>query len=157
MSLSIEFEDAGWSAIAGLEGLARQAAAATFAATGVGENEFETALLFTSDNEVRALNHQWRGKDYATNVLSFPAADGFTVPDGEAPPLGDIVLALGVVTREASEQGKPLPHHAAHLMIHGLLHLLGYDHETDEEASEMEDLETEILKGMGIPAPYERD
>jgi probable rRNA maturation factor len=157
MSLSIVIDDAGWSAMPELEALARRAAAAAFAATGVAEDEFETTLLFTGDEAVRQLNARWRGKDYATNVLSFPAPQGLAVPAGELPPLGDVVLAAGVVAREAADQGKPLPDHAAHLMIHGLLHLLGYDHETEAEAAEMEGLETEILKGMGIPAPYERD
>lgn len=157
MSLAIDVEEAGWNAIPGLEALARRAAAATFAAAGVAADDYQTALLFAGDEDVRALNRQWRGKDCATNVLSFPAPRGLAVPEGEAPPLGDIVLALGVVSREAAEQGKPLPDHAAHLMIHGLLHLLGHDHETEAEAAAMERLETEILKGMGIPAPYERE
>lgn len=157
MTLTIDVDDSAWEAIPGLEEMARRAAEAAFAAVGNTVSDFETAMLFTDDDTVRGLNGQWRGKDYATNVLSFPAPDGISVPPGEAPPLGDVALAAGVVAREAAEQGKPLPDHATHLMIHGLLHLLGYDHESEDEAREMEGLETDILKGLGIPDPYERD
>lgn len=155
MTIAIDVEDAGWEAIPGLDVLTRQAAAAAFTATGLIAEDFDTSILFTDDAAIAALNAQWRGKDHATNVLSFPAED-MPLPDGEPRPLGDIVLALGVVSREAADQGKTLPHHATHLIIHGMLHLLGYDHEDDGEAEEMEGLETEILKGLGISDPYER-
>ena len=102
-----------------------------------------------------AINAEWRGKDKPTNVLSFPAPRDIPIPAGESRPLGDIVLAYGVIAREAEEQGKTLRAHVAHLMVHGTLHLLGYDHETDVEAEEMEALETSILKGLGITDPYE--
>jgi probable rRNA maturation factor len=157
MTLTIDVEDAGWHAIPALEELTRRAADATFAATDVKPEDFDTAILFADDESVKVLNAQWRGKDSATNVLSFPAPEGVRVPEGEAIPLGDIVLASGVVAREAAEQAKTLPDHATHLIIHGLLHLLGYDHESEEEATEMEGLETDILKGLGISDPYERD
>ena len=105
------------------------------------------AALFTSDDAVKALNAQWRGKDAPTNVLSFPAPE-------TAGTLGDIALAYETCAREADEQGKSLKDHATHLLVHGLLHLLGYDHEADDVAAEMEGLEKDILAGLGIADPY---
>ena len=100
----------------------------------------------------RALNRDYRGKDYATNVLSFPAE----LPPGiNLPLIGDLVICAPVVTREAAEQGKPARHHWAHMTVHGVLHLLGYDHIEDDEAEAMEALETQILAGLGIADPYE--
>ena len=113
------------------------------------------ALLFTSDTAIAEINAQWRGKHQPTNVLSFPAPSGLPVPAGQLRPLGDIVLAYGVIAREAHEQGKTLHDHTAHLMVHGVLHLLGFDHESEAEADEMEKLETSILKGLDISDPYE--
>ena len=111
----------------------------------------EVSVKFTSDAEVRGLNAAWRGKDKATNVLSFPMAD---TPEG-APMLGDIVLASGVCAREAAEKNVPIETHATHLVVHGTLHLLGYDHETgDAEAEEMEDIERKALASLGIADPY---
>ena len=92
----------------------------------------------------------------ATNVLSFPAPEDMPLPPGEPRPLGDIVLASGVVCREAEDQRKTLHDHAAHLIIHGVLHLLGHDHDDENEAAAMEQLEIGILKGLGISNPYER-
>ncbi len=127
MTLSIEVEDAGWDVVPDLEAVTRAAAAATFAASGFDGEACETAILFTGDAEMAEFNAKWRGKPQATNVLSFPAPADQPVPEGEARPLGDIVLALGVVTREAEEQAKPLKDHVSHLIIHGLLHLLGHN------------------------------
>jgi len=111
----------------------------------------EVSVKFTSDAEVRALNAAWRGKDKATNVLSFPMADA---PEG-APMLGDIVLAEGVCAREAAAKNVPMETHATHLVVHGMLHLLGYDHETgDVEAEEMEAIERQALASLGIADPY---
>jgi probable rRNA maturation factor len=101
------------------------------------------------------LNRIWRGKDAPTNVLSFPAPD-MPTPPGEPKPLGDMALGFGSVAREAEEQGKPLRDHTLHLIVHGMLHLLGLDHQDDGEASAMEARETVILKGLGVPNPYER-
>ena len=115
----------------------------------------EIALLFTSDDAIAEINAEWRGKDKPTNVLSFPAPADMPVPEGEPRPLGDIVLAHGVIAREAAEQGKTLRDHTTHLIVHGVLHLLGFDHEDDAEADEMEALEASILKGLGISNPYE--
>jgi probable rRNA maturation factor len=101
--------------------------------------------------EGRDLNHRYRHKDYATNVLSFPAE----LPRGvKLPLLGDLVICAPVVAREAAEQGKNLRDHYAHLTIHGVLHLLGHDHETSAEAEKMEALERRILAGLGITDPY---
>lgn len=117
------------------------------------------AVLFSDDAAVRALNLQWRNKDAATNVLSFPAPPEtvFGAEQGASPPLGDIVLALETVLREAQAQGKTPEAHAAHLLSHGYLHLLGYDHEEPAAAEEMEALEREILAGLGYRDPYAFD
>jgi len=111
----------------------------------------ELAIRIVDIDEGRALNRDYRGKDYATNVLSFPAE----LPPGVALPLiGDLAICAPVVLREATEQGKAARDHWAHLTIHGVLHLLGYDHIEDSEAQTMEALETRILAGLGIADPY---
>ena len=111
----------------------------------------ELAIRLVEADEGRALNRDYRGKDYATNVLSFEAE----LPPGVALPLiGDIVICAPVVAREAAEQGKPTRDHWAHLTVHGVLHLLGYDHIEEVEAEAMEALETRVLAGLGIPDPY---
>jgi len=112
----------------------------------------ELTIRVVDEAEGRELNRTWRHKDYATNVLSFPA----DVPDGilDIPLLGDLVICAPVVEREAAEQGKPSQAHWAHLVIHGCLHLLGYDHIEDDEAEEMEALERELLAELGHPDPY---
>ncbi len=110
----------------------------------------EVSVLLCDDAEIRRLNAQWRGKDSATNVLSFPSASHHAVE----PHLGDIAIAFETVSREASEEGKAFADHLSHLAVHGYLHLLGFDHETDEDAGEMEGLEREILNGLGIGDPY---
>lgn len=156
MSVTIDVEDEAWAMVPGLEQLTERAAEAAFAAAGFDASETETAILFTDDATIAALNGEWRGKPAPTNVLSFPAPDDMPVPEGELRPLGDIVLASGIIAREAEAQGKALPDHTAHLIVHGVLHLLGYDHEEEQEALAMEDLETSILKGLGISNPYER-
>ena len=119
--------------------------------------EADLAVRLVGTKEGRALNRHYRGKDYATNVLSFPAdiADGVKLPKGvKMPLLGDLVLCAPVIAREAKEQGKPLAAHYAHLTVHGALHLLGWDHEDTREADCMEQLEREILAGLGLPDPY---
>ncbi|MHB0851670.1 rRNA maturation RNase YbeY [Stutzerimonas nitrititolerans] len=112
----------------------------------------ELTIRLVDEAEGRELNHTWRQKNYATNVLSFPA----DVPDEllDIPLLGDLVICVPVVAREAAEQGKPLEAHWAHLVIHGCLHLLGYDHIDDAEADEMEALERQLLAELGHPDPY---
>ena len=103
---------------------------------------------------MRRLNATYRGKDKSTNVLSFPAGGDAQEPDAQAVFLGDVVLALETVVAEAAQLGLTPLHHLQHLAIHGVLHLNGYDHETDEDAAIMEGLEIEILAGLGIPSPY---
>ena len=113
--------------------------------------EADLAIRIVDEKEGRALNHHYRGKDYATNVLSFPAE----LPEGvKLPLLGDLVICAPVVAREAAEQGKPVAAHYAHLTVHGVLHLLGWDHEHDKDAEAMEQLEREVLAELGLPDPY---
>jgi probable rRNA maturation factor len=145
MKLSIDVEDLRWPDMAAL---AQRCLDAVLA-----DDPRDVAVLLTSDDEIQGLNKQWRGNDKPTNVLSFPAAD-MPLPPGEMAPLGDLVLAYETVAAEAKEQGKPFENHVAHLIVHGLLHLLGLDHETDEEADVMEQRERDILARLGIPDPY---
>lgn len=144
--IDIEVEDPAWSgALADAENLVRQAAGAALAHEGCA---LGLTVLLTDDVSVRELNARFRDKDSATNVLSFPA------PPNPEDHLGDIALAFGVCAREATEQGKPLAHHLQHLTVHGVLHLLGYDHIGDDEAEAMEGLERAVLAGLGLPDPY---
>ena len=118
----------------------------------------ELAIVLTDDSAIQALNRDWRGFDRPTNVLSFPAPkrragrarDGRSLGNS----LGDIIIAFQTVAREAAGEGKPFKHHLAHLAVHGFLHLLGHDHETDREARTMERLEVKILAGLRVPDPY---
>jgi probable rRNA maturation factor len=117
----------------------------------------EIAVVLADDAAVQRLNREHRGKDSPTNVLSFPAA-GDAPPAADAPLLlGDVVLAGETIGREARAQGKPLADHLSHLVVHGVLHLLGYDHMRAAEARRMEALETEVLAGLGIADPYRRE
>ncbi|MBI2381668.1 MAG: rRNA maturation RNase YbeY [Gammaproteobacteria bacterium] len=119
---------------------------------GLRGTDTELTVRLVDEVEGRELNREYRRKDYATNVLSFP----FEAPPGvDLPLLGDLVICAPVVTREAAEQGKPVLHHWAHLTVHGVLHCLGYDHIDDDEAEEMEALETQVLARLGIPDPYQ--
>ena len=113
----------------------------------------ELSLVFTDDAAIRTINAEWRGLDKATNVLSFPA---YPIEPGDAPGpmLGDIVIARETVEREASELGKSVDDHLTHLLVHGFLHLFGYDHLDEDEAEEMEGLETRILARLGLSDPY---
>ena len=114
----------------------------------------DVSVRIVDEQEMRALNRDYREQDKPTNVLAFPAGDAGFVPPGETPLLGDIVVCASVVTREAAEQGKPLEHHWAHMLVHGTLHLLGHDHATDAQAQTMEALERRILGSCGIADPY---
>lgn len=116
---------------------------------------YEINIGLTHDDEIRELNKKHRGKDKATNVLSFPLYDPDEIlPPGAPAMLGDIVLAFETIMRESEEQDKDFHDHVAHLVIHGVLHLIGYDHENDEDAEIMEALEIAVLEGMGIKNPY---
>lgn len=111
----------------------------------------EVAVLLTDDASIRQLNRDWRGMDKPTNVLSFPAVQ----PPGLEPSmLGDIVIAYETLDRETRQEGKDFLHHVAHLAVHGFLHLMGYDHETDSDADEMERTEVAILSRLQVPDPY---
>jgi probable rRNA maturation factor len=135
--------------------LARSAVHAAVAhSRHAGLADSEVSVKFTSDAEVRALNSAWRGKDKATNVLSFPMAAEAELASAQL--LGDVVLAYGICAAEAAERKVAVEVHAAHLVVHGTLHLLGYDHETsDEDAGEMEEAERRALASIGIADPYQ--
>ncbi|MCA1653330.1 MAG: rRNA maturation RNase YbeY [Sphingomicrobium sp.] len=157
--------DGEWDSSIGWAALAQRATAAAIAESAfpqlaVGNRAVEIALRLTSDAQVRALNAQWRGKDKPTNVLSFPLAktdelNDVDVANGPELMLGDIVLARGVCGAEAANKQVPLTDHAAHLMVHGTLHLLGYDHHDDGAAADMEAREVRALARLGIANPYE--
>jgi probable rRNA maturation factor len=113
----------------------------------------ELSIRFVDAEEGQALNRQYRGKDYATNVLTFAYNEGEELGEDD-PTQADIVLCTDVLQREAQEQGKTVEEHAAHLVVHGVLHAQGYDHEHDEEAEEMEQFERDIMEVLGYPDPY---
>jgi probable rRNA maturation factor len=122
--------------------------------TSLGEAEL--AVMLTDDAGIRTLNNNWRGVDKPTNVLSFPALQptGQGGPDDAPRMLGDIAIAYETTRKEADDEQKPFDHHLSHLAVHGFLHLIGYDHENDDDAEAMETLEQEILAQLGIPDPY---
>ena len=142
--IEVEVEDAAWTAaLPDAEAVVVRAATAA-----LGAFEGDVVVLLTGDAEVRELNARFRDKDRPTNVLSFPA------PESALPHLGDLVLAYGVCAAEAEAQGKTLADHLSHLTVHGVLHLLGRDHEDDTEAEAMEAEERAILAGLGVADPY---
>lgn len=144
--IEVEIEDDAWAAALGdPAGVARSAAEAALAGAA---REGDVVVLLTDDASIAELNQGFRGKAGPTNVLSFPA------PESARPHLGDVAVAYGVCAREADVQGKALQHHMLHLVAHGVLHLVGYDHETDSEAEVMEALERRVLAGLGAPDPY---
>src|SRR4029453_10350229 len=165
MTLDIPIDaDAEWDSRSDWADLARSAAAAAIAESafpqlGQGKRMVELSVRLTSDDEVHALNAEWRGKDKPTNVLSFPmAAEDELELSGDPGPelmLGDIILARGVCAAEAADKGLPLESHAAHLMVHGTLHLLGCATMDDDSAADMEAREVRALARLGIPDPYE--
>ncbi len=167
MTLDIAIDsDEEWDRSNDWAELARSAAVAAIAESafpqlGSGARSVELSVRLTSDAEVHALNSEWRGKDKPTNVLSFPMAepDELEISDAAGPELmlGDVILARGVCAAEAADKGIPLESHAAHLMVHGTLHLLGYDHMDDDSAADMEARETRALARLGIADPYESD
>lgn len=153
VAIDIAVEAGEWPAKRSLSTLARKAVAAALAEAGIATGASELSIVFTDDAHIRTLNAGWRGKDKPTNVLSFPAFP--TKPGGPLPPmLGDIVLAAETVARESDLEEKPFDHHLMHLMVHGTLHLLGYDHEVEADAELMESLERRALATLAIPDPY---
>lgn len=147
ISFDLLVEDARWEALGDLEGLCQRALDA--AAAHVPGTTGRLALLLADDGALQELNRDFRGKDKPTDVLSFPALPM------DRPFLGDIAVAYGVTAADAGVQGKRLADHLSHLVIHGLLHLAGYDHETEAEAEEMEALEINALASIGIANPYQ--
>ncbi len=154
LDIDLLVEGGSWPGERDLRRLVERAVEAAFAELGSGwSGRSELSVVFSDDEAIRGLNAAWRGKDKATNVLSFPAFP--ETGKGPLPPmLGDIVLAAETVAREAELEGKPLDNHISHLVIHGLLHLLGCDHETDAEAEAMEAVERAALARLAIPDPY---
>ncbi|MBT8082682.1 MAG: rRNA maturation RNase YbeY [Gammaproteobacteria bacterium] len=126
----------------------------TRAVAAAGRTHAEISVRIVDPGGMRALNRDYRGKDSATNVLSFPGGSVVGLPAGEPEPLGDIVICAAVVRDEAGTQGKATPDHWAHMLVHGALHLLGFDHEADAAAAEMEALEMRLLAAQGIADPY---
>lgn len=147
MTIEVEVEHDAWTQVLpDVEARVRRAAGAA-----LGRVEGEVVVLLSDDAAVRDLNARFRDKDKPTNVLSFPAAES------AAPHLGDVVLAYGVCAHEAEAQGKSLSDHLTHLVVHGVLHLLGRDHEDDADAEEMEGEERAILADLGVADPYRGD
>jgi probable rRNA maturation factor len=157
--VDVLIESTRWQALPAAEDIVRRAIARAGQAKAVLHPcGAELSVLLCDDEAMAGLNARWRGQDRPTNVLSFPAPQMAPAPvslAAERPaPLGDIAIAYETVAREAAEQGKPLADHLAHLVIHGFLHLLGYDHDMDGEAERMEQLERDILAQIGIADPY---
>ena len=162
MTVDIVIEDDRWEA-AGLEALAARAAAATLAHLGLDPDAWEIALLACDDARIAELNAGFRGKPQPTNVLSWPSEERGAEAAGQAPPppdpaggpeLGDLAIAFDTCVREADEAGLPFDHHVTHLVVHGTLHLLGYDHVREADGDLMERIEVEILASLGVPDPY---
>ena len=160
LDLVLDVEDPRWeTALLDPRALLREAVALALAGRWTEARPIEIGVKLTDDKAVQALNREWRGRDKPTNVLSFPMGDPDPMPAGEtgmAMPwlAGDIVMAYDTVAAEATEAGKPFAHHVAHLAVHATLHLLGYDHEAEPEAIEMEAAEIALLARLGIPDPY---
>lgn len=156
VEVDLAVEDDRWAGA--LPGLADMVTAAVGAAlAGAGEDgPSEVSVVLTSDAAVRALNRDYRGKDAPTNVLSFAVREAGTPPPPPGVPetLGDVVVAFETTGTEAADAGKALTAHLCHLLVHGVLHLVGYDHQDESQAEEMEGLETEVLAGLGIADPY---
>ncbi len=160
MSVDIVIEDSRW---AGLGPLVQAACDASLTGVGLEPSAFEVSLLACDDARIAALNADFRQKGAATNVLSWPSAERGAMAAGEMPvppqlpmdaELGDIAISYDTCAREAADAGKPFDHHVTHLIVHGTLHLLGFDHISDADGALMEGLETEILGKLDIPDPY---
>jgi probable rRNA maturation factor len=146
----------GWQSEPDAEAVIQRAIATAAEIADADTGEAELAVMLTDDAGIRTLNNNWRGIDKPTNVLSFPALPptGPAGPDDAPRMLGDIAIAFETTRSEADDEQKPFDHHLSHLAVHGFLHLIGYDHEADDDAEAMEALETEILAQLGIPDPY---
>jgi probable rRNA maturation factor len=147
--IDLRTADSRWETLGDVEAFAARVLGLASARMGTGG---EIAVLLSDDKELQALNRQWRGKDKPTDVLSFPS-DGPDIP-GQPQYLGDIAVSYDTASRDAEAMGRPFEAHAGHLLVHGFLHLLGYDHIEAEDAKVMEPLEAEILAALGWPDPY---
>jgi probable rRNA maturation factor len=143
-----------WQAEPDAEILVQRAIEAAAQQAPVSAEAAEVAIVLTDDSGIRTLNRDWRGIDKPTNVLSFPAAVQTPASGAQPRTLGDIAIAYEITRREAESEHKPFAHHLSHLAVHGFLHLIGYDHETDADAERMENLERSILASLGVPDPY---
>ena len=151
LCIDIAVEHEAWRGLGDLETLAARAGAAVLLASAIhAADGVEWSIVLADDAFVRALNARWRGKDKPTNVLSFPTNEAT-----RKHAIGDVVVAWETSAREADERGWSMPNYLAHLLVHGLLHLLGYDHETDQEAEAMEAVEARALASLGIASPFE--
>tara|TARA_R110001599_G_scaffold55753_62_gene154545 strand:+ start:4813 stop:5397 length:585 start_codon:yes stop_codon:yes gene_type:complete len=148
--IAVSISSPAWEAV--LPDAERLCVESALAVLGEATKPTELSIVLSSDADVRILNRDYRGKDTATNVLSFPS--GLSADLSGTDMLGDVILAFETVSMEAARDGKSLEAHLRHLVVHGVLHLLGYDHETEDEATEMERREVEILGGFGISDPY---
>ena len=161
--VGVNIEDGRWQAL-DIEALAQRACGATLQHLGIDPQYFEISLLACDDTRIADLNAEFRGKPAPTNVLSWPAQDRARPGEHPLPPepdpsgmpeeLGDIAISYDTCAREAAEFGKEMPDHVTHLLVHGVLHLLGYDHISDQDAAIMERLEGEVLGKLGISDPY---
>lgn len=168
LTTAVRIEHDGWqSGILNAPGLCEQAVASAWTCglhalaedhplLSARDNPVEVSVVLSSDATVRALNHDHRNQDKPTNVLSFPG-DLDSLGTHAEVLAGDVILAWETVEREARQSGKPVADHMSHLVVHGVLHLLGYDHEREDTATEMERLETDSLVRLGLPDPYEMD
>jgi probable rRNA maturation factor len=158
VTIDVTEESTAWQLLAEAAAICRGAALAALDAAVPALGDSELSIVLGDDAVLQELNRRWRDKDSPTNVLSFPAQDFAAAlpatPPGEALPLGDVVLAYETISREAAEQGKTFADHLAHLVVHGVLHLVGFDHEAAAEAERMEALERIVLSGIGIADPY---
>lgn len=157
IEIAVDIQCPAWTgALPDAEARCGRLAATALGAVDLPEGIVELSIVLADDATVQGLNRDWRGKDQPTNVLSFASLDDKDAPLVPGAPLllGDVVLAFETCAAEARDQGKPLADHFGHLVVHGVLHLLGYDHLDDEEAAEMESLETTLLAALGIPDPY---
>ncbi len=151
----VELTAPAWrAAVPAVERVVRRAALAALGTRNSDRSGRDVSVVLAGDARVRSLNRRWRRHDRATNVLAFPAGPTPKTP-GAPRLLGDVVIALGVARAEARRDGKPLAAHLSHLVVHGILHLLGHDHETAAEAARMERLEARILAALGFPDPYD--
>jgi probable rRNA maturation factor len=153
LAVDVIIEDQRWAEVCDPDALAQTAVEAVLSSIETGwTGELEISFLFCDDAKIKGLNSTWNKKNSATNVLSFPAS-----PNGKQCPvilLGDVVIAFDTISNEARSQSKAVSSHAAHMLVHGVLHLFGFDHLNDEDADEMETLETCILNAMGIDDPW---